>query len=390
MRLAIIITHPIRYVVPLFKILTARNNIQLKVYFTIGPELLKSKNYDPDYRKNAEPAVPLFEGYEFEFVENIAKNKTTFRYNGIINPKLIGIVDQWKPDAILVFGWNFHSHLKALKYFKNKIPVYFRGDSTLLDEDSQPFLKKILRQIILTWVYKHVDKAFYVGTNNKNYYRKFGLKEHQLIYAPHAVDNDRFADFPDADMKAMLLKKQLGIPGEGTVFLFAGKFQSKKNPQLLLNAFLKACLKNTHLLFVGQGNLEAELKQQAAPYTNIHFIPFQTQTMMPVIYRTGDLFILPSRGPGETWGLVINEAMACGLPVAATDKCGSAIDLIEHEKNGYLFKSHDVEELSNILTGFVADKEKAELMGRCSRERIQRFSYKILAPVIEQALLDKR
>jgi glycosyltransferase involved in cell wall biosynthesis len=133
--------------------------------------------------------------------------------------------------------------------------------------------------------------------------------------------------------------------------------------------------------------MEAELKQQASPYTNIHFMPFQSQTIMPVIYRIGDMFILPSQGPGETWGLVINEAMACGLPVAATDKCGSAIDLIEEGKNGYLFRSNDVEGLSKILTGFVADIEKSKEMGRNSKERIKKFSYEILAPAIELSLL---
>jgi glycosyltransferase involved in cell wall biosynthesis len=387
MRLAIIISHPIRYVVPLFKILTTRNNIQLKVYFTIGPDLVKAKNYNPEYRKIAEWGVPLFEGYEYEFIENVAKNKSTSRYNGINNPKLIDIIKQWNPEAILVFGWNFSSHLKVLRYFENKIPVYFRGDSTLLDEDSLPIVKKIFRWIALTWIYKHVDKALFVGANNKRYYQKFGLKEHQLVYAPHAVDNDRFADFPDADLKARLLRKQLGIIEDEIVFLFAGKFQSKKNPNLLLNAFLKARLKNTHLLFVGEGKMEAELKQQASPYTNIHFMPFQSQTIMPVIYRIGDMFILPSQGPGETWGLVINEAMACGLPVAATDKCGSAIDLIEEGKNGYLFRSNDVEGLSKILTGFVADIEKSKEMGRNSKERIKKFSYEILAPAIELSLL---
>ncbi len=175
----------------------------------------------------------------------------------------------------LIFGWNFKSHLKALRHFKNKIPIYFRGDSTLLDERNQSYLRKTLRTIVLTWVYKHVDKAFFVGTNNKKYYEKHGLKPHQLIYLPHAIDNDRFGNFPNADMQGRMLRMKMAINAEDVVFLFAGKLQIKKNPQLLLNAFLKSDLRNARLLFVGNGDLENELKLVAEPYKNIHFLPFQ-------------------------------------------------------------------------------------------------------------------
>jgi glycosyltransferase involved in cell wall biosynthesis len=103
-----------------------------------------------------------------------------------------------------------------------------------------------------------------------------------------------------------------------------------------------------------------------------------------------DLFILPSAGPGETWGLVLNEAMACGVPIAATDKCGGAIDLIENEKNGYIFKSGDVAGLSKILSAFAADKEKAKLMSEYSREKIKKFSYNVLAEIIENELANDK
>lgn len=383
MRLAIIITHPIRYVVPLFKLLSARKKIDVKVFYTFGPDLLKFQQFNSDYRKSAEPEVPLFDGYKFELVENIAKNKNSFSYTGIDNPELNFQIKKWHADAILVFGWNFKSHFKALRYFKKKIPVYFRGDSTLLDEDNQSFLKKTVRELALTWVYRYIDRALYVGTNNRNYYKKFGLKDNQLIYAPHAIDNNRFANFPNAEMQALIHRREMNIGDKDTVFLFAGKFTAKKNPLLLVNSFLKASIKNTHLLFVGTGDLEGELKRMAHPYPNIHFMPFQTQTMMPVIYRMGNLFILPSQGPEETWGLVLNEAMACGLAVAATNKCGSAVDLIEHEKNGYIFRSNDVEQLTRILIEFSADKNKKEQMGNYSREKIKHFSYDKLVPVIE-------
>ena len=101
--------------------------------------------YDPDFKKTITWDIPLLEGYEYEFIENIAKDKGSHHYNGIINPGLICKIKEWAPDAILLYGWNFKSHLKVMRYFKNKIPVWFRGDSTLLDKQNKvkSGLKKI-------------------------------------------------------------------------------------------------------------------------------------------------------------------------------------------------------------------------------------------------------
>src|SRR5688572_11448082 len=133
-RLAIVITHPIRYNVPLFQLLSQRNRISVKVFYTYGPELLKQKKYDPEYRKEYEPALPIYDGYQYEFVENTAKHKSTYRFFGIKNPSLIKKIKDWNPEIILVCGWRFYSHLQVMRHFKGKIPVHFRGDSVLLDE----------------------------------------------------------------------------------------------------------------------------------------------------------------------------------------------------------------------------------------------------------------
>jgi len=223
----------------------------------------------------------------------------THHFKGIVNPGLIGQINLWKPDAVLVFGWGFQSHLKALRYFKNKIPVYFRGDSTLLDEKKN--IRSLQRSLILKWVYRSVDHAFYVGTNNKAYFLKYGLKENQLSFAPHAVDNDRFVT--DKHEEASQLRKKLGVQDDGILVMFAGKMEEKKSPVLLLQAFINLNNKNVHLLYVGNGPLEDDLKLKAKGNSNIHFIGFQNQSQMPVVYQACDLFCLPSKGPNETGDL---------------------------------------------------------------------------------------
>ena len=173
--------------------------------------------------------IPLLKGYDYVFVKNISSKPGSSHFKGIINPDLIKDIKAFGADAVLVFGWAFQSHLKVLRYFKGKVPVYFRGDSTLLDEEDGFSLKKLLRRIFLTWVYRHIDKAFYVGTNNKKYYNAHGVGDKRLVYAPHAIDNNRFNDLTGSyTNQAKDWKKQLSIPSNKLVVLFAGKLEYKK------------------------------------------------------------------------------------------------------------------------------------------------------------------
>jgi len=134
MRLAIISTHPIQYYAPVFRLLNQQKNIDIKVFYTWG-EAAKEK-FDPGFGKKIEWDIPLLEDYPYEWVKNTSTDPGSHNFKGIVNSGLIGSITSWKADAILVFGWAYHGHLKVMRHFKNKIPVYFRGDSTLLDEQS--------------------------------------------------------------------------------------------------------------------------------------------------------------------------------------------------------------------------------------------------------------
>ena len=132
-KLAIISTHPIQYNAPLFTLLYTRNKISIKVFYTWGEEVLKNK-FDPGFGKTIEWDIPLLQGYDYCFVKNRAKNKGSHHYKGIDNPTLISEMVAWDPDAILVYGWSFKSHLKALRYFHKRRPVFFRGDSISIEQ----------------------------------------------------------------------------------------------------------------------------------------------------------------------------------------------------------------------------------------------------------------
>ena len=378
-KLAIITTHPIQYNAPLYAMLQQRGNIAIKVFYTWGEEVLLKK-YDPGFDKTIKWDIPLLEGYQFEFVKNIATNKGSHHFKGIDNPTLIHKIEQWNTNAILVYGWCFRSHLKVLRYFHNKIPVLFRGDSTLLKEPLLP--KKIIRSIFLKWVYSKVNFALYVGSRNKEYYQAWGLKPEELVFAPHAIDNNRFM-YPDAILneQAFLKRKELGIATGALVFLFAGKLDDNKNVQLLLDAFIDLNNAAIHLLIAGNGVSEKTLQSAAAGKTNIHFLPFQNQKFMPVLYRIGTVLVLPSLT--ETWGLSVNEAMACSRPVVMSDSCGAATDLVKEGKNGYTFSSGNKASLIQKMQHIQDHHEALEDWGKVSLEIIKDWNYAVTCEVIE-------
>jgi len=381
MRLAIVTTHPIQYYAPVFRLLHQRQSIEIKVFYTWGESALKK--HDPGFNKTIEWDIPLLEGYPYEWVDNTSADPGSHHFKGVINPGITSQISQWQPGALLVFGWAYQGHLKVMRHFKNKVPVYFRGDSTLLDAPSG--IKGFFRSPFLKWVYKHIDHAFYVGTNNKLYFQKFGLQQSQLSFAPHAVDNDRFAG--DRSDEAAALRDSLKIESGDTVILFAGKFENKKAPDLLLKAFVELAPTGVHLLFVGNGYLRSSLQHAAGGYGNIHFLDFQNQSFMPVVYQACDIFCLPSRGPGETWGLAVNEAMACGKAVVVSDKVGCAIDLVD-SSNGSVFRSDNVDELGLVLKGLVNSKQLLPVMGKQSAKRIVPFNFSAVAQAIEEKVLE--
>jgi len=371
MKLAIITSHPIQYNAPWFKLLAAGGTVYPCVFYTWGEGGAGAK-YDPDFKRNIEWDIPLLEGYEYRMMENVSKDPGTHHFRGIVNPGLIAAVEEWGPDAVLVFGWNFHSHLRCIRHFHGKVPVLFRGDSTLLNE--RPGWKRQLRRMFLKWVYGHVDMALYVGARNKEYFLRHGLKEGQLVFAPHAIDNHRFAGSHVLRMQeALAWRRSLGIGDDDIVVLYAGKLEPNKNPGLLLQLARNIPDPRVKFMLVGNGVLEPELKKAGAGDDRIRFLDFQNQGRMPLVYRLADVFILPSRS--ETWGLAVNEAMACGRPVMVSEKVGCAVDLVRQHVNGIVFNLQDADECKQFLNSCLEDRGRLAAMGECSREIIGEYSF---------------
>lgn len=381
-KIALITSHPIQYNAPLFTLLAKEQAIDLMVFYTLGETALGPR-FDPDFRKVIEWDVPLLAGYNYIFLKNVSRNPGSHHFNGIVNPTLIEQIDAWGPDIIWIWGWSFRSHLKALMYFKKKIPVWFRGDSTLLDEPAGFSIRKIARRTLLKWVYSHIDKAFYVGSNNRDYFLAAGLKPSQLVKAPHSIDNDRFSKFNEGDLEQIYaLRDEMNIREFDKVFLFAGKLEAKKNPFFIIDLAKKLDGDEYKFIVVGNGILENDLKLLAESDNRIIFLDFQNQTRMPTFYRLATFYILPSTGPGETWGLAMNESLAAGTPVIASKKCGGSIDLVNSRTGIVLDNPIDWNKLVTEILLFDKNKRpNTEIQNFVACN----FSYEnILAAVIKQ------
>ena len=388
-RLAIVTSHPIQYYAPLFRSLAQSGEVLPRVFFTWS-QTEAGPVRDAEFGRSISWDIPLLEGYEYEFVKNISRHPGTDHFWGLNTPGLATAIEAWNADALLVIGWHSWSHLRALMHFKGRVPVFFRGDSTLLDP--RPALRSAVRRQLLAWVYRHVDVALAVGANNADYFRWCGRSERVIRLVPHAVDTARFAaDAQRHEAQARQWRRECGIADTARALVFAGKLIPKKDPMGLLRAFAGAVAaddEQLHLVFVGAGALKEALQAQAAGRRNVHFRPFQNQQSMPAVYRLGDVYVLPSLGPGETWGLAMNEAMASGSLVIASDRVGGARDVVEHGRTGWIFPAGNHAALvRHIKTLKTLDAAQLSRMKAAAAERSQRWSIESAAAALKSAVL---
>ena len=378
LRLAVVATHPIQYYAPLFRRLAERRVVDVRVFYEWEGSA-STATHDPDFGQAIQWDVPLLDGYSHEFVPNRAADPGTHHFSGLDNPDLVPRVLAFRPDAVLVFGWNFKSHMRLLRALHGRVPILFRGDSTLLDERPGP--RRLARRLWLRQVYRHIDLALYVGQHNRDYFRAHGLSDERLAWAPHAVDGARFAD-PAAETEALAWRRTLGIPDGAPTFVFAGKLEPKKAPDVLLDAFLNLDQPDAHLVIVGSGPLETVLRARAQGHAAVHFVGFQNQSRMPAAYRLGDALVLPSRS--ETWGLAVNEAFESSRAAVVSDRVGCAPDLVRQGETGAVVPAGDVSALAEALRLVAADRDRA--MGQAARRLIAAWSMERLAETVEGAV----
>ncbi len=368
-RIAFVVSHPIQYYVPLYHKLADRTDLEIKVFFTWHDG--SAPQYDPGFSQSLSWDIPLTGGYDYELVPSRSSDPGTHRFLGLRNPELFDRVMMWRPDAVHITGYAYASHLSVMRRLSRRgVPVLFRGDSHLLDEQKRG-LRWQIKRLLLGRIYREVAAFLYVGKNNRDYYRALGVPEDKLFYCPHSIEVDRFSEPNDRfEREAIEWRKELGIAEATKVLLYAGKFEAKKQPLELMRAVVDLKMADLVLVMVGGGVLEKDVREMAAKEPqSFRTLPFQNQSRMPVVYRLGDIFTLPS-AYDETWGLAANESMASGRRVLLSDKVGGGPDLIESTSDGQTFHAHNWGEFQRSLCSLLQEPGDADGL----RLRARRFN----------------
>ncbi len=345
-RLAIILSHPVQYYSPWFRWLRATTPLEFRVFYLweFGVTAQRDRQFGTTFQWD----VDLLAGYDSEFVPNVARDPGTHHFGGLDNPALPARLAAWNPGAVLLFGYNWRSHQRALWWARRHgVPLLFRGDSHLLGRTGLPFLRRQL----LRFLYRQFAAITYVGAANRDYFRALGVPATKLFFAPHSVNAAHFDPADPATLEAASrLRSELGLAGKRVV-LFAGKFSAAKQPVELLAAFQQVATPDDALVFVGDGDERSRLQTLAAahPAAPVRFLPFANQSEMPARYRLADIFALPSRGHYETWGLAVNEAMHLGVPCLVSDLVGCQRDLVAPGETGWVFPAADPAALAATL-----------------------------------------
>jgi glycosyltransferase involved in cell wall biosynthesis len=349
MRLGVLATHPIQNHAPIFRELA--RHCDLTVYF--------AHRQTPQGQAQAGFGVPfewdvdLLSGYESAFLANRSRRPATNRFFGCDTPGIDEAIGRGHFDAFMVTGWGVKTYWQAVMACRRRnVPVLIRGDSQL------PARRRAALRLAKELVYPRLlglfDGFLYVGRRNHDYLRHYGVAEQRLFFSPHCVDNASFAARAEAERAA---QRDRGASAAATKsVLFAGKLVERKRPFDVIRALALAATQGcrAQAVFVGAGELEDELRREAASSgVPAIFHGFQNQSRMPSLYAAADLLVLPSDHQ-ETWGLVVNEAMACGLPAVVSDAVGCGPDLIDAGRTGAVFPLGNTTALAGAIRSTLA------------------------------------
>lgn len=371
-------SHPIQYFAPLYRYLQQELGIDLHVLYGSDDSIVGKK--DEEFGIPVKWDIPLLEGYDYTFLKNYAWSPNVAnRMWGQINLGVIPWLFRRKKSIIIVHGWIYVTNILAIIFAKLAGHVVcLRAETPLHHELKKTKTITFFKHLTLRFLFLFVDNFLYIGQQNYLFYKHMGVQDHQLFFAPYAVDNQRFEGCYHAIEKNEA-RTQLNLPFDQTIILFAAKLISKKNPFDLLKAVAQLKDQNFLVLFVGSGELGNDLKefiQKNHLEDKVRLEGFVNQQTIPIYYRAADIFVMCS-GIGETWGLSVNEAMNFKLPLILSDLTGSAYDLLVEHQNGYIYPTNDVDALAQVLKKMLMlSKEEWIQMGDTSFKRIQQYSFK--------------
>jgi glycosyltransferase involved in cell wall biosynthesis len=288
-----------------------------------------------------------------------------------------------RPEYVVIYGYTRLPQVMALVWcLMTRVHFAIAGDATYY-ADKATGIKKLLKKYWLGVISKQASAIITVGKASRMFWKAYGARPEKFFNAPFAVNNVFFAAESQKNHAAAIFFRQRKSWERKTIFLYVGRLIKRKNVDLFIRATRQLDGENIAAVIVGSGEERAALEALAAGDPRIHFAGSASQSELPFYYALADVLVLPAHA--EPWGLVINEAMACGLAVITHWQCGAAADLVTAD-NGVLLRSFAVDELAAALKHLASDEQRLRQMQQCSRERIGGWSFEQAALSIQQAV----
>lgn len=365
MRLGIVVTHPVQYQAPWFRALAAHPGIDLEVLF--GHRVTPREQAEAGFGVEFEWDEPLLEGYSWRFLRNTASRPSVNRFTGVDSPDIAEVLQQSRFDAVAVSGWHSQLYIRAIHAcLRQGIPLLVRSDSH--SRASGGGWRRTVKSMLYRPLFRRFDACLAVGSWSREYFLECGVRQDRVFIVPHMVSS-RFAP--------------LGRPRGGpATFLFAGKLTEWKRPFDFLEALRLAIAQGASVngMVAGDGPLraacEAFVRRHGLP---VVFSGFLNQSLMLEAYGEASALVVPSR---ETWGLVVNEAMACGLPVFVSDAVGSHPDLVQEGRNGFVYPHENAAALASKIAA-IHDVETLAQLGESAWRRQASVRLRAVEGVLE-------
>ncbi len=288
-----------------------------------------------------------------------------------------------RPDYVICYGYTLKPQM-VLLCWAMLTRTYFAviGDANI-HSDLAHGLKRLVKNLWLGVVTRRAAALITIGTANRRFWESYGARPGRLFEARFAVDNDYFAGaIAERKEDVTARRSQLGLSGK-VVFLFVGRLVKRKNVDLIIAAARQLNDQRLAVVIAGAGEEREALEAEAAGDPRIIFAGGVAPSELPLYYAISDVLVLPAAQ--EPWGLVINEAMACGLAIIAHRHCGATIDLVD-DQNGVILESFSIAEMVEALRLLADNDEMRRRMQERSRLRIQGWSIPSAARGIIEAV----
>lgn len=382
-RLVAFATHPIQYQVPVYRRL---QEMGLDVTVIYGSDFSTQSYRDTEFGTDVAWDIDLESGYTPVYLARVADGASSEPSD--VSSRGVGrALAQARPDVVMLTGYGLRFHQGTiLAGLTSGKPLVFRAEST---DHAEPrsSVKSAFRTLLLKLLYSRMALCFYTGQNSLRHFQRLRVPARKLAFAPYCVDASPFQT-TDADRAVVRdrVRQDLGIPDGNDVLLFSGKLSRRKGVDILLNAVKalpEADRERITLLYLGDGALRKELEGLAAqtPPVDVRFVGFKPQKEISPYFHAADVLVLPSV-QGETWGLVVNDALHHGLPVIASQNVGSSADLVLPGKTGEIVETGSVDSLRAALQRWLAwGTQSAEERDRC-RTHVAGYSTEVAAQAI--------